>query len=93
MNPWSGGMEEGVEGGVELVALGIVVGLLVELLEHTDVVLDVVRLTCSDTAEEALTGFQVGSQMVGSVAHLAAYLVQDFSEILQRLNCLSHCKN
>ena len=40
-------------------ALGIGVSLCIEVAEHTDVVPDVVRLTSSDSPEQALAGFQI----------------------------------
>ena len=52
-------VEEGVESIVELFALGIIVSLRIKVAEHTDVVLDVVRLTCSDSPEQAFAGFQI----------------------------------
>lgn len=87
----SPGMEELVEGLVQLVALGIGVGLGIEVTEHTDVVVDVVGLTSSDSPEQAFAGFQIGSQKVCGVAHLTTHLVQYFTEFLQRLNFFFHC--
>jgi hypothetical protein len=71
-------------------ALGVVMGLGIEVTEHSDVVLDVVGLTSSDSPEQTFAGFQVGSQEVSSVAHFAAHFVQYFSEFLQRLNFFFH---
>ena len=83
-------MEEIVESLVEQLALGIAVGFLIELFEHSSVVFDVVGLTSSDSPEQTFAGFQVGSQKVGCIAHLATHLVQYFSEFLQRLNFFTH---
>ena len=83
-------MEEIVESLVEQLALGIAVGFLIELFEHSDVVFDVVGLTSSDSPEQALAGFHIGSQEVCCVAHFATHFVQYFTEILQRLNFFFH---
>ena len=83
-------MEEGIEGCVQLSALGIRVSLWIEVAEDADVVIDVVGLTCSDSPEQALAGFHIGSQEVCGVAHFATHFVQYFTEILQRLNFVFH---
>jgi hypothetical protein len=71
-------------------ALGIVVGLGIEVAEHSDVVLDVVGLTSSDSPEQTFAGFHVESQEISCVAHVSTHFVQYFTEILQRLNFFFH---
>ena len=57
-------VEEGIKSLVQFFALRIIMGLGVEVTEHSDVVLDVVGLTCSDSPEQTFAGFQIYSQEV-----------------------------
>ena len=65
-------------------------GLGIEVAEHSDVVLDVVGLTSSDSSEQTFAGFHVESQEISCVAHVSTHFVQYFTEILQRLNFFFH---